>query len=117
MTTRPLIATIAKWAGRVTALLLFLFWGAFFVEHISEWFLRGGGRYPPPRVWVGQALHFCVLAGLALMLKWDKLGATVTVVSTAAFILWIGYPWALTLPLANLIPIALFTVCWLARRS
>jgi hypothetical protein len=117
MTTRPLIATIAKWAGRVAALLLFLFWGAFFIEHLSEWFLRGGGQYPPPRVWAGQALHFCVLAGLALMLKWDRLGAAVTVVSTAAFFLWIGYRGPLTLPLVNLVPVALFAVYWLARRS
>ena len=79
MTTRPLIATIAKWAG--------------------------------------QALHFCVLAGLALMLKWDRLGAALTVVSTTAFFLWTSYRRALTLPLINLIPIAFFTVYWLARRS
>jgi hypothetical protein len=117
MTTRLRIAVIAKWAGRVTALLVFLFWGAFFIEHLSEWFLRGDGRYPPPRVWAGQGLHFCVLAGLAMMLKWDRLGAVVTVVSTAAFFLWIGYRGALTLPLINLIPIALFSVYWLARRS
>jgi hypothetical protein len=117
MTTRSLLTAIGKWGGRLTALLLFLFWGAFFIEHLSEWFLRGGGRYPPSRVWAGQGLHFCVLAGLALMLKWDRLGAVVTAVSTAAFFLWIGYRGALTLPLVNLVPVALFTVYWLARRN
>ncbi len=117
MTAENLLIAIGKWGGRLTALLLFLFWGAFFIEHLSEWFLRGGGQCPPPRVWVGQALHLWVLAGLALMLKWDRLGAAVTVVSTAAFFLWIGYRGPLTLPLVNLIPVAFFTVYWLARRS
>ena len=117
MTAKTLLIAIGQWGGRLTALLLGLFWGAFFVEHLSGWFLRGGGQYPPLRVWAGQALHFCVLAGLALMLKWDRLGTVVTVVSTAAFFLWIGYRGPLTLPLANLIPIAFFTAYWLARRS
>jgi hypothetical protein len=117
MTTRLLIATIAKWAGRVTALLLFLFWGAFFIEHLSEWFLRGGGQYPPPRVWVGQALHFVILAGLALMLKWDRLGTMVMLAGTIAFLSWIRMPTFPIFSLINLVPVACFTVYWLARRS
>ncbi len=117
MTRRNLISAIGKWGGRVTAALLALFWGGFFVEHLSEWFMRGGGQYPPPRVWAGQAFHLAMLVGLALMVRWDRLGAVVTAVGSVAFFLWIGYRGPVTLPLMNLLPIACFTVYWLARKS
>jgi hypothetical protein len=117
MTSRNLVGEIGKWGGRLTAALLVLFWGAFFVEHLTEWFMHGGGQYPPPRVWAGQALHLVMLVGLAMMVKWDRIGALVTVVGSAAFFLWIGYRRPLALPLMNLVPIACFTVYWLARRK
>jgi hypothetical protein len=117
MTTRNLISATGKWGGRVTAALLVLFWGAFFVEHLSEWFLRGDGRYPPVWVWAQQAFHLGMLVGLALMVRWDRRGALVTVISTIAFFSMIGYRGPVTLPLLNLLPIACFTVYWLARSS
>jgi hypothetical protein len=61
---------IGKWGGRLTAVLLILFWGAFFVEHMSEW------------VWVQQGMHFLTYISLI-----------------------------------NLVPVAFFTVHWLARKS
>jgi hypothetical protein len=117
MRTKTLLVAVGKWGGRLTALLLLLFWGAFFVEHLSEWFLRGDGRYPPAWVWTQQAFHLGMLVGLALMVKWDRLGAAVTVISTVAFFSIIGYHGSPTLPLLNLLPIACFTVNWLARSS
>ena len=90
MTSRNVLSGIGKWGGRLTALLLVLFWGAFFVEHLSEWFLRGDGQYPPPRVWVGQALHFLMLAGFGLMLKWRQAGHAVMLAATVAFFASIG---------------------------
>jgi hypothetical protein len=117
VTNKSLLINIGKWGGRATALLLVLFWGAFFIEHLQEWFLRGGGQYPPPRVWVGQILHLAVLAGLASMLRWERLGALITVAATASFFAWIGYRGTLVLPLINLVPIAFFSLYWLARKS
>jgi hypothetical protein len=117
MTTRLLIATIAKWAGRVAALLVFLLWGAFFVEHLSEWFRGIGGHYPPPWVWVSQAFHFVILAGLAMMLKWDRLGTIIMIIGTAGFVASVGDLAVLKPMLINLVPVACFSVYWLARRS
>jgi hypothetical protein len=117
MTAKTTLIAIGKWGGRLTALLVFLFWGAFFIEHLSEWFLRGAGQYPPLQAWVGQALHFVMLTGLALMLKWDRLGTMVMLAGTIAFFSSIGmhrFPW---FALINLVPVALFTTYWLARRS
>src|SRR5262249_46623303 len=80
-TRSEVIAVAFRWLGRTLALLLFLFWGAFFLEHLAEWFLGPQGA-PPLRVWVSQVLHLGMVVGLALMLRWDRLGALVTVLAT-----------------------------------
>lgn len=112
---RAISGATGKWAGRLTALLLLLFWGMFFVEHLSEWFLRGDGRYPPAWVWVQQGFHFVMLVGLGMMFKWDKLGAVVTVIGTTAFFAGIGFHTFPFIALINLVPIACFAVYWLTK--
>jgi hypothetical protein len=85
---RPVLTKLGiagRWTGRLAALLLLLFWGAFFIEHLSEWFLRRGGAYPPVWVWVLQFFHFVILLGMGLMLKWEKVGAPLVVVGALAF--------------------------------
>ena len=101
------------WLGRGLAALLFAFWGIFFVEHLGEWFLAPEAGWPPPAVWVAQALHLAMLIGLASMIFWEGPGMVATVAATAAFFLAIGYRGSLALPLVNLAPIACFA---LARR-
>jgi hypothetical protein len=117
MTANSLTATNALWVGRVTAVLLFLLWGAFFAEHLSEWFRGTGGQYPPPRIWIGQAFHFVILVGLALMVKWDRLGTIVMLAGTAGFAASVWDLDVLKIMSVNLVPVILFTVYWLARRS
>ncbi len=104
-----------KWGGRLLALLLFLFWGAFFVEHLTEWFLRAPGGYPPPRLWISQVLHLVMLIGLAMMLRWDKLGTLVMVIGTAAFFATIHFHHFPFIALINLLPVCGFGVYWMAR--
>lgn len=105
----------AKWTGRALAGLLLAFWGMFFVEHLSEWFLRADGRTPPAWVWWPMGFHFLMLVGLALMLKWDKAGTLVMIIGTAAFFStmgWRQFPW---IALLNLAPVVLFGLYWLAE--
>jgi len=112
-----LFGTIGRWSGRATALLLFLFWGAFFVEHMTEWFLRADGRYPPAWVWGQQFFHFAMLVGLGMMVKWEKRGAVVMLVATVAFFAGIHpstFPW---IALINIAPIGCFGIYWLADRK
>src|SRR5262245_60505585 len=114
-TRREAIAVACRWLGRTLALLLLLFWGAFFLEHLSEWFLGPQGA-PPLWVWVSQVLHLGMLVGLALMLWRDRLGALVTALATTAFFASIGvyrFPW---IALLNLLPIAGFAVAWPLHR-
>jgi hypothetical protein len=112
---RSMLALSGKWGGRLTAVLLFLFWGAFFVEHLSEWFFRSDGRYPPPWVWRQQFAHFAMLAGLAVMLKWDRLGSLVLAIATVGFFGGIGFHGFPFIALLNLIPVVLFSAYWIAE--
>ena len=47
MKSSALTMSIVCWTGRLLALGLFLFWGAFFVEHLKQWFLHPVNGFPP----------------------------------------------------------------------
>ena len=115
-TPRTLIVTVCPWLGRLLALLLVLFWGSFFVEHLSEWFLRPDGQFPGPRVWVAQFFHLGILVGLLLMLRWDKVGTLVTVLASMGFFITAGLPITRPIPLINLVPILCFVVPWILQQ-
>jgi hypothetical protein len=85
-TGKRAVLTGLLWLGRVLAVLVFLFWGAFFVEHLTEWFARPLSNPPPVQVWLGQALHFLMLAGLILALRWERLGGAVVAVAGLLFL-------------------------------
>jgi hypothetical protein len=106
------VAVALRWLGRTLALLLLLFWGAFFLEHLSEWFLNAQGARPPTRVKISQVFHLGMLVGLALMLRWDRLGAVVTALGTTAFFVSIGLHSFPLIALLNLLPIACFAASW-----
>jgi hypothetical protein len=110
------VGTAGKWLGRLTALLLLLIWGVFFVEHFFEWFLHPSGELPPAAVWLSQVFHLAIVVGLALMIKWDKLGAVVTVAATTAFLASIAARGTPLVVMINLLPIACFAVSWLNAR-
>jgi hypothetical protein len=107
---------VFTWIGRGLALLLFLFWGAFLVEHVSEWFLHPAQGLPPARVWVAMLFHLAMLVGLLLMLKWDRVGSAVTLVATVAFFAVIGMNRFPYLALLNLVPLPFFAAAWLLSR-
>ncbi|MBA3974880.1 MAG: hypothetical protein C0504_11765 [Candidatus Solibacter sp.] len=117
-TTLAAIRTAVLWAARAACLVLTLLWGAFFVEHIKEWFIDPKGVWPPPSVWFFQAFHGLMLAGFLVALKWDRIGMALVLAASVAFFGLLGlnrFPW---FALVNLIPAALFGVYWwLARRT
>jgi hypothetical protein len=113
---RSTLARTCKWGGRVTALVLFLFWGAFFVEHLSELLRHSDGQYAPGWVWRQQFAHFAMLAGLAIMLKWERIGSLVLVIATIGFFAGIGFPGFPYIALLNLIPVVLCSLYWMAEK-
>ncbi len=98
---------ITLWLGRLAAVALFLFWGAFLVAHLGEWFANEQGELPPAWVWVGTALHVAMLVGLAMLVHWSRLGALVTVVATATFFWWIEMKSFPYIALLNAVPVML----------
>ncbi len=91
-----MLASSAKWGGRTTAVLLLLLWGAFFVEHTSEWLLSAGRPAPPTWVWFQHAAHFAMLVGLGVMLRWGRFGALILLIATVVFFSSIGMPASLS---------------------
>lgn len=85
MRWNPRTLSIARWAGRVLALVLFLFWGAFFVEHLQEWspqILKGA---PPTWVWLALLAHLTLLIGLVALWRWPVAGSLLTIAGSLAF--------------------------------
>jgi len=104
------------WVARGLAVLVFLFWGAFFVEHLNEWFIAPRPRTPPASVWIGQFLHLLVLAGLLVALRWPRLGAALVVGAALAFFPRAGDNYLLFAGLTSL-PALLLLGCWYLRRE
>jgi hypothetical protein len=105
-----------RWMARVLALVLFVFWGSFFVEHAVEWFARPG-PWPPPAVIMLSAAHLILLAGLALAWKWELAGSILILASALAFFAPVaGRKFPLFFA-ATALPAALFLYCWWRTRS
>jgi hypothetical protein len=75
--------TILRWIARVWGIALLLFWGAFFVEHLT-WF-ADLQQLPAAFVFLMQAIHLAMLVGLVLAWRSELLGGTVVLVSSLAF--------------------------------
>jgi len=78
------LITLLYWSARVLAVMVFLFWGAFFLEHLS-WFLRPVAEWPPARVWLLQLAHLAMLIGLLVLLRWELAGSALTIVAALVF--------------------------------
>ena len=77
------VVSVARWAARIWASALVLFWGAFFVEHLA-WF-ADPQRLPPSWVFLVVGLHFLMLVGLVIGWKWELAGAAVSLASSVPF--------------------------------
>jgi hypothetical protein len=107
MKTNSVCVTILWWSSRLLATGLFVFWGAFFLEHVQEWFLHPALGFPPMKVWLLQIAHLAMLIGLVLLLRWELLGSAVTVIAALAFFIPVAgsrAPWFLA---ATFVPVAL----------
>lgn len=76
--------TWLRWSARLVAVLLFLLWGAFFVEHTGDYFSHPG-KLPPPWVLGLHGLHFALLVGLLIGWRWELAGGLLVVAATLTF--------------------------------
>ncbi len=115
---------IVCWAGRILALGLFLFWGAFFVEHLQEWFMHPAKGFPPVWVCLAQLAHLTVLIGLLALWRWQLTGSVLTILGSLAFFGGLAISQAIAgkhyltmmgFLAVTLIPALLTLACWFAR--
>jgi hypothetical protein len=84
---KNLAVTVARGAARLLVVGVALLWGAFFVAHTAEWFIKPFPQLPPLKVCVFQALHLLLLAGLLVSLRWPRIGLVWVAVSALVFFL------------------------------
>jgi hypothetical protein len=75
---------VVRWVARALGLALALFWGAFFVAHLAEWYTDPRG-WPPAWVTGQMALHGLMVLGLLLAWRWEVLGAMLTLGAAVPF--------------------------------
>jgi len=114
--SKQIALTVLCWLGRIGTVVVFLFWGAFFLEHLMEWFVKPFPQTPPARVWLGQALHFLMLAGLLVALRWPQVGSPVVVVAAGIFLTRAGPNFPLFFA-ATILPVLVLLGCWWARHK
>lgn len=104
-----------RWIARAISIVLFLMFGAFFIEHLS-WFF-GSGERPPAMVWVLQALHLLMLIGFLVALKWEAAGSALIVVSSLIFLSQAAGERFLPMFAITVVPALLFLTCWWKSRK
>ena len=102
-----------RWAARIFSVLLFLLWGAFFIEHLS-WFR--GQESPPLWVWFLQAVHLVLLLSFLAALRWEVLGCCSSIISALIFFAQVADRNFLPFFGVSIVPALLFLLChWLER--
>ena len=96
-----------SWIGRITAMLLFFLWGAFFIEHLTEWF-SDAGHLPPFSVFLIQFFHLMMLLGYIAVFKWRIVGSVIIIVSAFIFFASIGAKAMLSFFAISIIPAVIF---------
>lgn len=111
------VESLVRWLARGLAVCLLLFWGAFFLEHLQEWFIAPFPDHPPLKVCLTVALHALLLIGLALMLRWDLTGSVMVLAAGGAFFFAVAGKSAPLFFGVTALPALLSLGCWWHRRQ
>jgi hypothetical protein len=107
--------SIARWAARISAAALVLFWGSFFAAHLA-WFANPQ-QLPPPWVFLVVGLHLLMPVGLLAGWKWEVAGALLALGSAAPFFAIAAGRNFLWFTLVTAVPSVLWLYCaWKERR-
>ncbi len=104
-------AVILRKIAYVTAGLLFVLWGMFFIEHLAM-FKSAEAASLPTVVWVAQILHGLLLVGYMLVYKWPRLACVVITVTAIPFFALTADQNAVLYTLISLIPVYLLGYLW-----
>ncbi len=108
-----------RWVARILAIVLFLFWGGFFLEHVLEWFIKPMPETPPLKIWLDQVWHLIMLLGFLVAFRWELVGGVMIILGTLLFF-WgkgaPGWPGALYIVI-SIMPGILFLASWCRTRG
>ena len=116
MTSPSRLITVTRIAARVCSLLLFIFWGSFFIEHMT-WFVASREPTPPLRIWLLQFGHFILIAGYLVLLRWEKTGGVMIVISAVLFFSFAAGERALPYIIISILPALLIAYCRWAEKK
>src|SRR5574340_1589905 len=85
---------IARWIGRILCVGLFMFWGLFFLEHLS-FFTASSGEPPLLYVWLLQIDHGLLLISYLISLKFERNGSLGILIFGVILFGATGAPWYL----------------------
>jgi hypothetical protein len=95
------------WIGRFLAVLLFILWGAFFIEHLTEWF-KDSGHLPPLSVFLIQFFHLLMLVGYIAAFKWKAVGSSMIILGALVFFGSLGAKAMLAFFAISILPAVIF---------
>lgn len=109
------IVRFIRLLARLDSLLLFLFWGAFFVDHL-RWFTQPDQK-PPLNVWLIQAAHLSLLLSYLIGLKWERIGSLLIIATSLLFFIPVAGPQMIYFILISVVPAGLYLFShWMARQ-
>jgi len=100
-----------RFFARVFSIVLFFFWGSFFVEHLS-WFTSIQGKIPPATVWALSILHGLLLVSYAVSLRWERTGSIGIVLCSVSFFSFTAGYNALPFIVVSCSPAMLYLYLW-----
>jgi membrane-bound ClpP family serine protease len=105
---------LLRWISRSLAAILFLLWGAFFIEHMGYFFTQPG---PPFFVYAAQFFHLTLLVGYLVSLRWEAPGTILILIGAIVFFAIIQATTGIIFCLISIIPAVLFVVLrfWTGR--
>jgi len=93
------------------SLALFFLWGAFFVEHLT-WFFVEINNNPPIQIWLAQVSHLFLLIGYLISVKWERLGSVFIVVNAVLFFGFAAGVNAIPFIIVSVFPVLIYAFCW-----
>lgn len=102
----------SRTTARILSLLLFILWGAFFVEHLA-WFTTESLNTPPFYIWMLQCAHFLLLVGYLISLKWERVGSIFISVNAVIFFAYAAGKNAVPFIIVSIFPVMLYAYCWM----
>jgi hypothetical protein len=113
--TKIKIVRFIRLLARLDSLLLVLFWGAFFVEHL-RWFIQPEAK-PPLRIWLIQGAHLGLLLSYLISLKWERTGSLLIIAASLLFFIPVAGPQMAYFILISVGPAGLYLFSqWMARK-